>query len=169
MPVLGSALSGGAALVHGKCILWVGERNPPAVAGGSRNRLAVSPPRCLGAGCLPAGSALPGVFDEESLTTGTSGEAAELARSAFNKDLHATVLYAVLGGGLILATLSTSPWFELLLLGVSVPAVFLHPLCPPLFSRGPLGRAALPIGTSSRGSPGPGTARSQAMGGPAGA
>ena len=61
---------------------------------------------------------------EESLTTGTSGEAAELARSAFNKDLHATVLYAVLGGGLILASFSTSPWFELLVLGVSVPAVF---------------------------------------------
>lgn len=61
---------------------------------------------------------------EESLTTGTSGEAAELAWSAFNKDLHATVLYAVLGGGLILASFSTSPWFELLVLGVSVPAVF---------------------------------------------
>ena len=30
----------------------------------------------------------------------------------------------VLGGGLILASFSTSPWFELLLLGVSVPAVF---------------------------------------------
>jgi len=60
---------------------------------------------------------------QESLATGTSSEAAELARSAFNKDLHATVLYGILAAGLILASFSTSPWFEALLLGVSVLAV----------------------------------------------
>src|SRR5580704_8376745 len=61
---------------------------------------------------------------EESLASGFSSEAADLARSAFNKDMHATVLYALLGSGLILASFSTSPWFQLLLLAVSVPAVF---------------------------------------------
>ncbi|GEM_PF-63909 len=59
----------------------------------------------------------------ETLTTGTGTEAAELARSAFNKDLHATILYALLSGGLVLAAFSTSEWFEALLLAVSVPAV----------------------------------------------
>ncbi len=61
---------------------------------------------------------------EESLASGTSTEAADLARSAFNKDFHATVLYSVLAAGLFLASFSTSPWFEALLLLVTVPAVF---------------------------------------------
>ena len=60
----------------------------------------------------------------ETLNSGTGTEAAELAGSAFIKDLHATVLYAVLSGGLILAAFSTSAWFEALLLAVSVPGVF---------------------------------------------
>ncbi len=62
-------------------------------------------------------------IETETLTSGTGTEAAELARSAFNKDLHATVLYAVLSGGMILAAFSRSEWFEALLLAVSVPAV----------------------------------------------
>ena len=61
---------------------------------------------------------------EESLASGTSSEAADLARSAYTKDFHATVLYSVLAAGLLLASFSTSPWFEALLLAVSVPAVF---------------------------------------------
>ena len=62
--------------------------------------------------------------EDETRTSGTSSEAANLARSGYNKDLHAAVLYAVLAGGLILASLSTSAWFEILLLAVTVPAVF---------------------------------------------
>ena len=61
---------------------------------------------------------------EESLASGTSSEAADLARSAYTKDFHATVLYSVLAAGLLLASFSTSPWFEALLLAVTVPAVF---------------------------------------------
>jgi serine phosphatase RsbU (regulator of sigma subunit) len=60
----------------------------------------------------------------ETLTSGTTTEAAELAGSAFSKDLHAAVLYSVLSGGLLLASFSTSAWFEALLLAVSVPAVY---------------------------------------------
>jgi sigma-B regulation protein RsbU (phosphoserine phosphatase) len=62
-------------------------------------------------------------IEAETLASGTGTEAAQLARSAFNKDLHATVLYAVLSGGMILAAFSKSEWFEALLLAVSVPAV----------------------------------------------
>lgn len=62
-------------------------------------------------------------IEDETATSGTSSEAVRLARTAFNKDLHAAVLYSVLAGGLILASFSTSPWFEILLLAVSVPAV----------------------------------------------
>ena len=62
-------------------------------------------------------------IEEETRGPGTSSQAAELARSAFNKDLHATILYSVLAGGLVLASFSTSPWFEAMLLAVSVPAV----------------------------------------------
>jgi serine phosphatase RsbU (regulator of sigma subunit) len=62
-------------------------------------------------------------IEDETLASGTSSEAARLARTAFNKDFHAAVLYAVLAAGLILASFSKSPWFEVLLLAVSVPAV----------------------------------------------
>jgi sigma-B regulation protein RsbU (phosphoserine phosphatase) len=62
-------------------------------------------------------------IEDETRTSGTSSEAAKLARSAFNKDLHAAILYAVLAGGLVLAAFSTSPWFEGLLLAVTIPAV----------------------------------------------
>ena len=62
-------------------------------------------------------------IEEETLSSGTSAEAAKLARTAFNKDLHAAVLYSVLAAGLVLASFSTSPWFEVVLLAVSVPAV----------------------------------------------
>ena len=62
-------------------------------------------------------------IEAETMTSGTTSEAARLARTAFNKDLHAAGLYSVLTAGLILASFSTSPWFELLLLCVSIPAV----------------------------------------------
>lgn len=63
------------------------------------------------------------IEEETKTTSGPPSEAARLARIAFNKDLHAAVLYSVLAAGLFLAGFSTSPWFEILLLGVTVPAV----------------------------------------------
>lgn len=63
-------------------------------------------------------------IEQETLTSGTSGEAARLARTAYNKDLHAAILYGVVAAGLILASFSRSAWFEILLIGISVPAVF---------------------------------------------
>ena len=61
-------------------------------------------------------------IEEETRGSNTS-EAARLARIAFNKDLHAAVLYSIVAAGLFLAGFSKSPWFEVLLLGVTVPAV----------------------------------------------
>ena len=61
---------------------------------------------------------------EEALSSGTSTEAARLARTAYRKDLHAAVLYGVLALGFGLASVSSSPWFEAVLLLVSVPGVF---------------------------------------------
>src|SRR2546425_1876030 len=53
----------------------------------------------------------------------TGRDAVGLARSAWQKDLHATVLYALLGIGLIFASLSSAAWLSLPLLAVGVPVV----------------------------------------------
>lgn len=50
-------------------------------------------------------------------------DAVELARSAWQKDLHATVLYAVLAMGLLFASISNVRWVTLPLLAVAVPIV----------------------------------------------
>jgi phosphoserine phosphatase RsbU/P len=50
-------------------------------------------------------------------------DAVELARSAWQKDLHATVLYAVLAAGFFFASWSSAPWVSLPLLAVAVPIV----------------------------------------------
>jgi sigma-B regulation protein RsbU (phosphoserine phosphatase) len=62
-------------------------------------------------------------IEAETVRSSGGQEAAELARSAFTKDLHAAILYAVLAVGLLVASLSRSPWFQLPLLAVGVPAV----------------------------------------------
>ncbi len=62
-------------------------------------------------------------IERETASSGTSGEAARLARTAYRKDFHAAALYGCLAAGFGLASLSTSPWFQVLLLTTSVPAV----------------------------------------------
>jgi serine phosphatase RsbU (regulator of sigma subunit) len=62
-------------------------------------------------------------IDAEMAGTERGLDAVDLARTAFQKDLHATVLYAVLAAGLLFAALSTAAWFELPLLAVAVPVV----------------------------------------------
>lgn len=59
----------------------------------------------------------------EAHTAGSVGshDAVDLARSAWQKDLHAAVLYGVLAIGLFFASLSTRPWLSLPLLAVAVP------------------------------------------------
>jgi phosphoserine phosphatase RsbU/P len=60
-------------------------------------------------------------IEAEMAGTERGRDAVDLARSAFQKDLHATVLYGVLTIGLVFASLSTKAWFELPLLAVVVP------------------------------------------------
>src|ERR1700730_6414781 len=62
-------------------------------------------------------------IEAEMAGTERGRDAVDLARSAFQKDLHATVLYGVLTIGLVFAALSNQAWFELPLLAVAVPVV----------------------------------------------
>ena len=121
MPVLGSGLSAYSVLAAGGPSHWTDVMPQPW--------LAAAGAVCAIAGIVWARAAARLAraarrIEEETRASGTSSEAANLARSGFNKDLHAAVLYAVLAAGLVLASFSTSAWFEVLLLAVSVPAVF---------------------------------------------
>src|ERR1700737_715534 len=62
-------------------------------------------------------------IEAEMAGTERGRDAVDLARSAFQKDMHATVLYAVLAIGLVFAGISDKPWFDLPLLAVAVPVV----------------------------------------------
>jgi hypothetical protein len=121
MPVLGSGLSAYTVLAAGGSSNWTSVMPQPwlAAAGGVCAIAALVWARAAARLARAARR-----IEEETLASGTSSEAANLARSGFNKDLHAAVLYAVLAAGLVLASFSTSAWFEVLLLAVSVPAVF---------------------------------------------
>ena len=59
----------------------------------------------------------------EAQTAGSSSgrDAVDLARSAWQKDLHAAVLYAVLAIGLFFSSWGSAPWLSLPLLAVAVP------------------------------------------------
>jgi serine phosphatase RsbU (regulator of sigma subunit) len=71
-------------------------------------------------------------FDQHSSPSGTS-EASALARAAYDKDLHTALLYAILTIGLAVASLSKTAWFELPLLGVSIPVVITIRYAPRFF------------------------------------
>jgi sigma-B regulation protein RsbU (phosphoserine phosphatase) len=60
-------------------------------------------------------------IESETASSAHGREATELARSAFDKDLHNAILYGILAVGLAVASLSSSPWYEVPLLAVSVP------------------------------------------------
>jgi serine phosphatase RsbU (regulator of sigma subunit) len=65
----------------------------------------------------------------------TSGrEATDLARAAFDKDLHTAVLYSILAVGLAVASISDSGWYEIPLLAVSVPVVITIRFAPRFFA-----------------------------------
>jgi serine phosphatase RsbU (regulator of sigma subunit) len=69
----------------------------------------------------------------EAETAGGNDEATELARTAFDKDLHTFVVYVVLAVGLGVASLSRSVWFEIPLLGVGIPVVLTIRYAPRFF------------------------------------
>jgi len=60
-------------------------------------------------------------------------EATDLARTAYDKDVHTFLVYVILTVGLFVASLSRSPWFEIPLLAVSVPVVMSVRYAPRFF------------------------------------
>lgn len=72
-------------------------------------------------------------IEAETAGANTGEDAAELARVAYQKDLHNAVLYIVIGIGLGMASLSRSPWFEIPLLLVGVPVAVTLRFAPRVF------------------------------------
>lgn len=70
----------------------------------------------------------------ETASSSTGGEATDLARAAFDKDLHTAILYAVLAVGLFVAALSSSAWYQIPLLAVSIPVVISIRYAPRFFA-----------------------------------
>ena len=65
----------------------------------------------------------------------TSGrDATDLARAAFDKDLHTAILYSILAVGLGVASVNNSGWYEIPLLAVSIPVVMTIRYAPRFFA-----------------------------------
>jgi serine phosphatase RsbU (regulator of sigma subunit) len=62
-------------------------------------------------------------IEAEMSHSATGRDAVDLARTAWQKDLHATVLYGVMAVGLAFASWSSAAWLELPLLALAVPIV----------------------------------------------
>src|SRR5438270_2036542 len=62
-------------------------------------------------------------IEAETASSSTGRDASELARSAFDKDIHTALLYGILAVGLAVASISRSGWYQLPLLAVSIPVV----------------------------------------------
>jgi len=71
-------------------------------------------------------------IERETADSVTGPDAVQLARAAYDKDLHAAVLYGILTLGLLVASISKSAWFQVPLLAVSIPAVLTLRLAPRL-------------------------------------
>lgn len=70
----------------------------------------------------------------ETASSSTGREATDLARAAFDKDLHTALLYSVLAIGLGVASISESVWYEIPLLAVSIPVVMTIRYAPRFFA-----------------------------------
>ena len=73
-------------------------------------------------------------IEAETASSSHGRDATELARAAFDKDLHTALLYAVLTVGLAVASISRSPWYQLPLLAVSIPVVVSIRYAPRFFA-----------------------------------
>lgn len=70
----------------------------------------------------------------ETASSSTGREATDLARAAFDKDLHTALLYSVLAVGLAVASISKSAWYQIPLLGVTIPVVVTLRFAPRFFA-----------------------------------
>ncbi len=73
-------------------------------------------------------------IEAETASSSTGKEATDLARAAFDKDLHTAILYSVLAVRLAVASLSTSAWYQIPLLAVSIPVVITIRYAPRFFA-----------------------------------
>ena len=62
-------------------------------------------------------------IEAETASSSHGRDATELARAAFDKDLHTALLYAILTVGFAVASISTSGWYQIPLLAVGIPVV----------------------------------------------
>jgi phosphoserine phosphatase RsbU/P len=60
-------------------------------------------------------------IEAETASSSHGRDASELARSAFDKDLHTAILYAVLTVGFAVASISKQAWYQIPLLAVGIP------------------------------------------------
>jgi len=72
-------------------------------------------------------------IQSETASSATGPDAVALVRSAFDKDLHTAILYAVLTVGLFVPSLSKSAWFEIPLLAVGIPVAVSIRFAPRFF------------------------------------
>ncbi|HET9077511.1 MAG TPA: hypothetical protein VFN68_11300, partial [Acidimicrobiales bacterium] len=73
-------------------------------------------------------------IEAETASSSTGREATDLARAAFDKDLHTAILYSVLAVGLAVASISKSAWYQIPLLGVTIPVVVTLRFAPRFFA-----------------------------------
>jgi sigma-B regulation protein RsbU (phosphoserine phosphatase) len=73
-------------------------------------------------------------IEAETASSSTGRDATELARAAFDKDLHTSLLYSILAVGLAVASLSRSAWYQLPLLAVGVPVAMSIRFAPRFFA-----------------------------------
>lgn len=70
----------------------------------------------------------------ETASSSTGREATDLARAAFDKDLHTALLYSILTVGLAVASISRSAWYQIPLLAVTIPVVVTLRFAPRFFA-----------------------------------
>jgi serine phosphatase RsbU (regulator of sigma subunit) len=73
-------------------------------------------------------------IEAETASSSTGREATELARAAYDKDLHTAILYSILTIGLFVASLSRTGWYQIGLLAVSIPVVVSIRYAPRFFA-----------------------------------
>jgi sigma-B regulation protein RsbU (phosphoserine phosphatase) len=73
-------------------------------------------------------------IEAETASSSNGGDATQLARAAFDKDLHTALLYSILTIGLAVASLSRSGWYQIPLLAVSIPVVVSIRFAPRFFA-----------------------------------
>jgi sigma-B regulation protein RsbU (phosphoserine phosphatase) len=73
-------------------------------------------------------------IEAETASSSTGRDASDLARAAFDKDLHTALLYSFLAVGLAVASLSSAAWYQIPLLLVSIPVVITIRYAPRFFA-----------------------------------